>query len=286
MSQAPNICISPSPIYLLGTLIITGTIAFSLAGLPGEANAIKSFSHSRISNYRTMGSVRSRTISNSGSTYLMDDIKDTDREYGYLHLDQRELRSIINIIADYPSLEKMSNDTQKGSNLPKISMYEIMTNGSIINMRQGAVGALTVGDAYTTSGYTELGLPSNPIIRTQDEIEVMAMAQEVKQLAQELHDLSDKIDTKVGNLDKDMVAKLDKLDAKIDKNFDKLTEISNKLSDKVSVINTEVAVINTKIDSNNTFKEKFQIPLLVALIVVLANHLPDIIKVLSGTPKP
>lgn len=202
-----------------------------------------------------------------------------------------------------PQVKKvMSNEVQTWKNLTTESEYAILPNGGIINVRQWIAYSFTAGVAYATSGYIALGLSDSSSTPTPNEIEVMVLTQELKQLAQDLRDLGNKFDGKMDNFDnnfdlkldkidakmdsynKDLETKFDKLEAKIDKAYDKLTDISNKLSDKVTAVNTDVVKINTKMDINNTWKEKFQIPLIVALIVVIANHLPAIIKLFTGAP--
>lgn len=285
MSQVPDIYLSPRT--LLDTIIITGTIMFSIAGFQGatsQSSALETFSQKGTSNFRTMGSTKSRLISKSGSAYLMEDgdTEKTNRERSYLH----QLGSIINIIAEHPLPGIVDNDPHMGSNLTKISIYEILLNGSIINTRQCFMGPFTTDAAYATSGFTVLDSPYSPTVQTLDEIEVMAMTQELKQLADDLRELNKKLDGKMDSFDTKFDTKLIRLEAKIDKSFETLMEISNRLAEKVNTINTNVVTIKTTMDINNSWKEKLQIPIVVGLIVAIANNLPAIFKAFAVTPKP
>lgn len=296
MFQVPDICLSPRPISLLGTIMITGTIALSVAGLQGSTGqntVIETFSQKGTSDFRTMGSTKPRVISQSGSAYLMEDMKETNREHAYLP----QLRSIINIIAEYPSTEIVENDPQIGSNLPEFSMYEILANGSMMSMTQCLTCSFATSVAYNTSGYTDLGSYENRVAPIPNELEVMIMTEQLKQLTLDLRELDKKYDGKMDALGNKMDSKIDDLGNKMDLRFNKLeekigamstrlVEISDRLTDKVNATNIEVTEIKTKIDRNNTLTEKFKIPLIVAviagLIVVFANHSPAIFRALAG----
>jgi len=289
MDQLLDSDVNPRSISLIGTIMVAGTIAFSIAGLhatPSRNEALDTFLQKGVSNFRAMGSTTSRSVSESGTTYLMDDIKEKNRELGYLLLG--ELESTVGIISAYPPKEMTDNNIENSSNLPENSKYEISPNGSIINTSKHLMNSFTTGAAYDTSNYTKLEGPLSPSIQTVDGIEVMAMTEQLQQLSLDLRELDKKYDGKVESLHKDLNAKFDKLDVKMDKMLVTLTGLSTKLSDKVDAINTDVVTIKTTMKTNDTWKGKLLMPLIVGLTVVLAtvvaNHLPAIFKVFMGTP--
>jgi len=214
--------------------MITGTIVFSIAGFHGatsQSAALETFLQNGTSNFRTMASSKSRSISKGGSTYLMEDIKETDQERGYL----LQHGSIINIIADYPLPKIVEDDLQTGSNLTKISIYEILPNGSIINISQGLKDSFTTGDAYATSSYTKLESSYSPSILNPDEIEVMAMTQEVRDLGARINSIDDKYDKKIDGIS--------------EKLFQELKDISKFLSGidgRLGIIETKVSGIENR----------------------------------------
>ena len=189
------------------------------------------------------------------------------------------------------SKKKMANDTQVLNNFTQGPTYAILPNGCIINLGEWLKYSFTTGIAYAISNYTTLGLLKSSSTPIFDEIEVTTMTEQLEQLSQDLRDLNKKLDSKVDNLDKKLDLNFDKLDKKIDskvdkldlkfdlkfdklevkieKMLDKLTEISNKISEKVTATNIEVAGIQATTATNNTWKEKFQIPLFVGLAVGL-----------------
>ena len=273
MYQAPNNYVSSRSLTLLGTtIIVAGTIAFSIAGLQAATSqneALETFSQKGMSNFRTMGSTTSRSVSESGTTYLMDDIKEKNREPSYLL--PGELGSIVDIISAYPPRETIANDTENSSNLPENTEYAIQPNGSIINLSTHLMGSFTAGVAYDTSIYTKLEWPISPSAQNPDEIEVMAMTEQLTQLTLDLREIDKKYDGKIDNLNKDLDSKFVRLETKIETAIDKLAVTVKELGDKVDTINTNVIQIKTTMDVNNSWKVKFQIPLFVSLVVVIAT---------------
>ena len=290
MDQLLNSDVNPRSISLIGTIMVAGTIAFSIAGLhatPSQNEALDTFLQKGVGNFRSMGSTKSRSVSESGTTYLMEDIKGTNRELGYLLLG--EFESTLGIISAYPPKEMTANNIENSSNLPENPKYEISPNGGIINTSKHLMNSFTAGAAYDTSNYTKLEGPLSPSIKTPDGIEVMimAMAEQLTQLTRELRELDKKYDGKIEGLNKDLDSKFVRLEAKIDTVFDKLSLIATNLSDKVSIINTDVAIIKSHIETQKTWKERLQMPLITGLIIasfiVIANHLPAIFNALVGS---
>jgi regulator of replication initiation timing len=174
------------------------------------------------------------------------------------------------------SKKKMANDAKALNNLTQDCAYAFLPNGSIINLGEWLKYSFTTGIAYAISSYTTLGLLKSSSTPIFDEIEVTTMTEQLEQLSQDLRDLNKKFDSKVDNLDKKLDLNFDKLDKKIDSKvdkldlkFDKLEVKIEKILDKLTATNIVVAGIQATTTTNNTWKERFQIPLFVGLTVGL-----------------
>lgn len=253
MLQAPDISISHRSVSLLGTIIITGTVVFSTVGLQGTLgqNAVLDIFPQKVRANLGVSDAKKSIASNS-STYL---IGETNIEGSYLHFDRRELGSIINIIADYPSLEKIANDQQICNNLPKTSMYEILLNSGIININQCLKESFNVGSAYATSGFTVLESPYSPSILTLDEIEVIAMTQEVRDLSARLNSIDDKYDKKIEGIS--------------DRLWQELKDISGTLKNidgRLGIVETKFSGMKTNISKIENRTTNFRLYVLLPLI--------------------
>lgn len=152
-------------------------------------------------------------------------------------------------------------------NKPKSSIIDLSSRLGMIRAE-----SFLSGVAYATTRYITLGLLESSSTPTPEEIEVIIdMAEQLKQLNDDLRELGKKLDGKMDGLDTKLDARFEKLELKIDKSFDKLIEISNIISARVTTISDDVLIIQTTLDVNKSLKEKFQIPLFVALVVVAAT---------------
>ena len=163
----------------------------------------------------------------------------------------------------------MTNDTQTLNNSTQGPTYAILPNGCIINLGEWLKCSFTAGVAYAISSNTTLGLLKSSSTPIFDEIEVKIMTEQLEQLSLDLRELNKKLDNKVDNLDKKLDLNFDKLDKKIDSKFDKLEVKIEKILDKLTETNIVVAGIQATIATNNTRKERFQIPLFVGLTIGL-----------------
>jgi len=252
MPQAPDISISHRSVSLLGTIIITGTVVFSIVGFQGTLgqNAVLDIFPQKVRANLGVPDAK-RSISSNSSTYLMEDTKETNRDRGYLD----QLGSIINVIADYTSPEIIEDDLQMGSNLTKKSIYEILANGSMISTRQCFTGTFTAGNAYFNSGFTILESPYSPSIQTLDEIEVMAMTQEVRDLSARINSIDDKYDKKIDGIS--------------DRLWQELKDISGTLKNidgRLGIMETKVSGIETKTSKIEDRTTNFRLYVLLPLI--------------------
>ena len=247
MDQLLDSNVNPRSISLIGTIIVAGTIAYSIAGLhatPIRNEALDTFLQKGVGNYRAMGSTKSRSVSESGTTYLIDGINETNRELGYLLLG--ELESTVGIISAYPPKEM--TDKENSSNLPESSKYEISPNGSIINTNRHLMNSFTTGDAYATSGFTTLESPYSPLAKTLEEIEVIAMTQEVRDLGARINSIDDKYDKKIDGIS--------------EKLFQELKDISKSLSG----IDGRLGIIETKVSGIENRTSNWKLYVLLPLI--------------------